>query len=125
MKKSSVILAILLLALFAFTVTSVIAWYKKDVKDLRKSPSVKLIEILQGQHCRVDYFDPIIPYLSLGAIQAVSVKLTKEELRKYDCVVIATDHTGIDYPLIRKHARLIFDIRNVYGETRDKKIVKF
>ncbi|HBR14467.1 MAG TPA: UDP-N-acetyl-D-glucosamine dehydrogenase [Candidatus Omnitrophica bacterium] len=99
--------------------------YKKDVKDLRKSPSVKLIEILQGQHCRVDYFDPIIPYLSLGAIQAVSVKLTKEELRKYDCVVIATDHTGIDYPLIRKHARLIFDIRNVYGETRDKKIVKF
>ena len=48
--------------------------YKKDVKDLRKSPSLKLIEILQEQKSSVDYFDPIIPYLNIGKIDMKSIK---------------------------------------------------
>jgi len=98
--------------------------YKKDVKDLRKSPPLKLIEILQQKKCRIDYFDPIIPYLKVGEIDLVSIKLTANALSKYDCVLIATDHTKVNYKLILQHAKLIYDIRNVYGDLKHKKLKK-
>jgi UDP-N-acetyl-D-glucosamine dehydrogenase len=99
--------------------------YKKDVKDLRKAPPLKLIEILQDKKCCVDYHDPIIPYLEVGDIHLKSVHLTKMSLPKYDAVLIATDHTKVDYKLILKHARSIYDIRNIYAGVRDSKINKF
>ncbi len=99
--------------------------YKRDVKDLRKSPSLKLIELLKKARCRVDYHDPIIPYLNVGSLKMSSRPLTKNHLVRYDCVVIATDHTQVNYLLVRQAARLIFDIRNVYGQIRDKKIIRF
>lgn len=101
------------------------ATYKKDVKDLRKSPSLKLIEALQSEKCGVDYFDPIIPYLEIGEINLKSVELTKKNLSSYDCVIVATDHTDVNYCLISRHARLIFDLRNVYKNIKNKKIIKF
>lgn len=99
--------------------------YKKDVKDLRKSPSIKLIEILRQRKCRVDYFDPIIPYLDIGGIHLVSVPFTKQTLGRYDVVVIATDHTRVDYPYLLRHARLIYDIRHVYAGMTHKKVLSF
>jgi len=96
--------------------------YKKDVKDLRKSPALKLIEILQEKKCSVSYFDPIIPFLNVGKINLTSIKLTPRTVAKYDCVLIATDHTKVNYKLILKHARLIYDLRNVYGRLGHKKI---
>ena len=101
------------------------ATYKKDVKDLRKSPSLKLIELLQAKKAEVNYFDPIIPYLDIGSIRLNSAELSPKTLALFDCVVIATDHTDVDYPLILKHARAIFDIRNVYKNIQDNKIEKF
>jgi len=101
------------------------ATYKKDVRDLRKSPSLKLIELLQEKKSTVDYSDPIIPYLKIGKINLVSVKLNKKTLSRYDCVVIATDHTRVNYRLVLKHARLVYDIRNVYQNVKNKKLVKF
>jgi UDP-N-acetyl-D-glucosamine dehydrogenase len=98
--------------------------YKKDVKDLRKSPSLDLIDAFQKKNVEVSYYDPLIPYLRVNHINLKSVKLTKEGLRKSDCVVIATDHSGINYSFIRKNSRLIFDTRNVYREIQDKKIFK-
>ena len=98
--------------------------YKKDVKDLRKSPPLKLIRLLQKDGCRVDYFDPIIPYLNFETIHLKSVSFKPLEIAAFDCVVIATDHSKVDYKKIAKHARLIFDVRNVYKDTIDKKIVK-
>jgi len=98
--------------------------YKKDVRDLRKSPPLKLIEILQKKKFEIDYFDPIIPYLKVGEIDLISVKLTPNRIAKYDCVLIATDHTRVNYKLILKHACLIYDIRNVYGHLTNKKIKK-
>lgn len=98
--------------------------YKKDVKDLRKSPSLKLIEILQGKKCRVDYHDPFIPYLRIGTIDLQSVALSKQNLSRYDCVVVATDHTHVDYASILKHGRAIYDVRNVYQGIRNHKITK-
>ena len=98
--------------------------YKKDVKDLRKSPSLKLIEILQGKKCRVDYHDPFIPYLRISTIDLKSVALSKQNLSRYDCVVIATDHTRVDYKAVLDHARAIYDVRNVYKGITSNKITK-
>ncbi len=98
--------------------------YKKDVKDLRKSPPLKLIELLQENKCQVDYFDPIIPYLDFASIHLKSIALSPKEIASFDCVIIATDHTDVDYPQILQHARLIFDVRNVYKDTLDKRIEK-
>jgi len=98
--------------------------YKKDVKDLRKSPSLQLIELLQKKRVKTDYFDPIIPYLKIGTIDLKSIKLSKSALAKYDCVIIATDHTRVNYRLIAQSARCIFDVRNVYGKIKSKKIHK-
>ena len=98
--------------------------YKKDVKDLRKSPSLKLIEILQGRKCRVDYHDPFIPYLRISTIDLKSVPLSKQDLSRYDCVVIATDHTNVDYKSIFNHARAIYDVRNVYKGIKSDNITK-
>lgn len=98
--------------------------YKKDVKDLRKSPSLKLIEILQDKKCRVDYHDPFIPYLRINTIDLKSVPLNKQGLSRYDCVVIAADHTDVDYRSILRHARAIYDVRNVYKGIKSDKITK-
>ncbi len=98
--------------------------YKKDVKDLRKSPSLKLIELLKEARCKADYFDPIIPYLKIGKINLKAIDLNERNLAQFDCVVIAVDHTHIDYQLILRHSRLIFDIRNVYANSNEEKVVK-
>ncbi len=99
--------------------------YKKDVKDLRKSPSLKLMELLKNTKARVDYFDPIIPYLKISSIDTKSIALNQKALKRYDCVVIATDHSRVDYHLIYKNARCIFDIKNIYHGRCNPKIVKF
>lgn len=99
--------------------------YKKDVMDLRKSPPLKLIEILQNQGASVDYYDPIIPYLKIGKIDQESIKFLPANFKKYDCVVITADHTDVNYKTILKNSKLIFDIKNVYGKVKDKKVVAF
>ena len=101
------------------------ATYKKDVKDLRKSPSLVLIYQLQKAKAVVDYHDPIVPYLAIEGINMNSVPLTKQNLRKYDCVIVAVDHTKVDYDLIAKNAKLVFDIKNIYKGKAAKNIVRF
>ena len=98
--------------------------YKKDVKDLRKSPPLQFMEILKTKRCRVDYHDPIIPYLDIGAIKMNSVPLSHKKLSSYDAVVIATDHTRLPYKQILAHARLIYDIKNVYHGIKSPKVEK-
>jgi len=89
--------------------------YKKDVDDIRESPSIELIELLQARGASVDYNDPHVPRTprqrehNLGM---TSKKLTAAALRRYDCVLIATDHTAYDYAWIVRHARLVVDTRN-------------
>ncbi len=98
--------------------------YKKDVKDLRKSPALKFIELLQRSHCKVSYFDPLIPYLDINSIQLKSMKWNKKTLAGFDCAVIATDHSNIDYELLRAESKLIFDTRNVYRHVKEEKIIR-
>ncbi|MCX5710476.1 MAG: nucleotide sugar dehydrogenase [Candidatus Omnitrophica bacterium] len=97
--------------------------YKKDTKDLRKSPSLDIIEELLRRKAKVSYFDPLIPYLRLGSINLESVSLNKKGLARFDCVIIATDHSKLDYGLIFRNARVIFDTRNVYKGKSSRKVV--
>ncbi len=96
--------------------------YKKDVDDVRESPSVTLIELLQKQGAKVDYHDPHIPVAKEmrehNLTHMKSVPLTPANLRKYDCVLISTDHSKVDYELVSQHARLIVDTRNAMGRVK-------
>lgn len=89
--------------------------YKKDVKDLRESPALDIIEKLQKK-TKVSFYDPLMPYLKIDKINLKRVALTKNSLRKYSCLVIITDHSGLDYEFLRKNSKLIFDTRNVYNK---------
>lgn len=103
--------------------------YKKDVDDVRESPSVILIEKLEALGAQVDYNDPHIPGTHKQRehdLQKSSVPIDPSRLAGYDLVLLATDHSSYDYELIAKHARLIVDTRNAFGKVQAgrEKIVK-
>lgn len=91
--------------------------YKKDVKDVPESPAVDIIEEFQQYKAKVDYYDPMAPYLKIAGLDMLRIDLSAANLKKYDCAVIVTDHSGVDYDLLRKNSRLIFDTRNFYKES--------
>jgi len=99
--------------------------YKKDVKDLRESPSLEIIAILQKKGAIISYYDPLLPYLKMDGIDLDSVKFTKEAFKSADCVVIVTDHSNVDYNFILENSKVVIDTRNVlkHAEKREK-IVK-
>jgi UDP-N-acetyl-D-glucosamine dehydrogenase len=90
--------------------------YKKDVDDLRESPTLKIMQLLIERGTSLDYNDPYFPQLHkmrhYDYANMRSVELTPGNLSAYDCVVIATDHSNYDYPAIVESAQLIVDTRN-------------
>ncbi len=98
--------------------------YKKDVKDLRKSPSLDIFDILNKEHAVVSYHDPLIPYLKFDGLNFKSLPITRANLNKFDCVVIATDHSKLNYKLILENAKIIFDTRNVYKGKAENKVIR-
>ena len=93
--------------------------YKKNVDDMRESPSVQLMEILRAKGAEVRYADPhvpVFPRLREHRFELSSEPLTPESIASFDLVLLATDHDRFDYPMIFKHARLIVDTRGVYRE---------
>jgi len=88
--------------------------YKKNVDDMRESPSVILMEKLQALGAEIAYSDPHIPQfpkMREHSFDLASVALSPSSLATYDCVLIATDHDAFDYSMIQKHARLVVDSR--------------
>jgi UDP-N-acetyl-D-glucosamine dehydrogenase len=96
--------------------------YKKDVKDLRKSPSIDLLSSLKKHGAKISYTDPLIPFLQLGGLDLQSVEFSAEKIKKFDCCLIATDHRRFNYPFLLKHAKFIFDARNVYKGKHTEKV---
>lgn len=88
--------------------------YKKDVNDLRESPALDIVEALQKKKVKVSYYDPYIPNLDIGGIHTRSSALKPGIIRKSDIVIVVADHTGLDYRMIAKNARTVFDTRNVF-----------
>jgi len=103
--------------------------YKKDVDDMRESPSIELIELLWKRGCHVDYNDPHIPATPRQREHNLGMKskpLSAGMLASYDAVLISTDHSAYDYAFIVKHAKLVVDTRNACAnvKTGRNKIVK-
>ena len=93
------------------------AAYKKNVDDMRESPSLKLIEILREKGAVVDYNDPYIPKLPPTRkykYDMDSVELSAENISKYDLILLSTDHDDYDYEFIHEYAKLILDTRNAF-----------
>jgi len=103
--------------------------YKKDIDDLRESPSIELIELLREKGAKVDYNDPYIPRTHKQRqhdLKMASRKLSAQMLSTYDVVLISTDHSEYDYEWIVKNAKLVVDARNATAAvaSKGKKVVK-
>lgn len=103
--------------------------YKKDIDDLRESPSIELIELLRQKGAKVDYNDPYIPRTHKQRrhnLRMASKKLSAIMLAGYDVVLISTDHSDYDYNWIVKNARLVVDARNATAAVRGaaRKVIK-
>jgi UDP-N-acetyl-D-glucosamine dehydrogenase len=90
--------------------------YKKDIDDVRESPALDVIELLNNKGATVTYHDPYVPSVRLGDHRLSSVPLA--ELDAYHAIVILTDHSSIDYEHIVKQARLVVDTRNATRAVR-------
>jgi UDP-N-acetyl-D-glucosamine dehydrogenase len=91
--------------------------YKKNVDDMRESPSLKLIELIEARGAHVDFFDPYIPVIPMTREHAElagrrSVSLDAKTIAGYDAVLIATDHDNVDYKLVVDNAKVVVDTRN-------------
>ena len=98
--------------------------YKKDIDDLRESPALTIIELLQQAGAEVSYNDPYFPEVGRGRKYDLQMKCTPlENISDYDCVLIVTDHSDYDYARIVREAKLVVDTRNATRGITSSKIV--
>ncbi|MGB9861036.1 MAG: nucleotide sugar dehydrogenase [Candidatus Bipolaricaulaceae bacterium] len=93
--------------------------YKRDIDDYRESPAIELIKLLQADGVQVTYHDPFVPSFAYEGLAMESQSLTPELLSAQDLVIIATDHSCIDYELVVTHAKHVFDTRNATKGVRN------
>ena len=86
--------------------------YKKDIEDERESPALEVIKLLRAESCHIRYHDPFIPVWNQHGVQMESSPLTGKILEEADLVIIATDHSSINYQWLVNHAQMVFDTRN-------------
>lgn len=93
--------------------------YKKDLDDFRESPALSVIHLLRADGAEVVYHDPHVPTFRDGELGMESVPLTADLIAAQDLVVILTDHSGVDYAWVVKHARHVLDTRNATQRVRE------
>jgi UDP-N-acetyl-D-glucosamine dehydrogenase len=99
--------------------------YKKDIDDLRESPSLTIIELLQKDGAQVSYHDPYFPFIGKGRKYDLQMKCADlSNLAQYDCVVIVTDHSDYDYRRIVQESQLVVDTRNATRGNVSPKIIR-
>ena len=86
--------------------------YKRDVGDIRESPALEIISLLQAKKANVAYHDPHVPWFLLNGKRFDTLALDAATLAEQDCVVIATDHSSVDYKWVAEHASCVVDTRN-------------
>jgi UDP-N-acetyl-D-glucosamine dehydrogenase len=84
--------------------------YKSDIGDIRESPAIKLMELLRGAGAELAYHDPFVPEL-----REIGLKSAELDPGAYDCVVIVTEHSQIDYADLVEKAHVVVDLRNATG----------
>jgi UDP-N-acetyl-D-glucosamine dehydrogenase len=95
--------------------------YKKDIDDMRESPALDIIQLLERRGAKMTYSDPYVPHVRFDGMELCS---DDAAVTKADCVVIVTDHSGFDYPALLEKAPLIVDTRNALKGTVSDKIVR-
>jgi UDP-N-acetyl-D-glucosamine dehydrogenase len=99
--------------------------YKKDVDDLRESPALVILDLLKQGGAEVFYNDPFFPSVGRGRKYALDMKSTPlDDLQKYDCVLIVTDHSSYDYARIVRESQLVVDTRNATKGISAANVVK-
>jgi UDP-N-acetyl-D-glucosamine dehydrogenase len=99
--------------------------YKKDIDDLRESPSLTVLELLREQGAEVLYNDPYFPTVGRGRHYALNMTCTPlVKLEQYDCVLIMTDHSDYDYNEIVSNSQLVVDSRNATKGIRSANIIR-
>ncbi len=96
--------------------------YKKNVDDMRESPSAVLMEMLRDHGAEISYADPhvpVFPSMREHRFDLSATPVTPENLAAQDAVILATDHDDFDYDMIKRHARVVVDTRGVYREPAD------
>ncbi|HEY2955985.1 MAG TPA: UDP binding domain-containing protein [Candidatus Eisenbacteria bacterium] len=98
--------------------------YKADVDDTRESPSLDIMEKLRERGAAIEYSDPYVPSLEFAGRRLKSTPLTPAQLKRFDCVVIATAHRVFAWETVLRHARAIVDTRNALRGKKSDKIVR-
>jgi UDP-N-acetyl-D-glucosamine dehydrogenase len=96
--------------------------YKKNIDDMRESPALRLMELIEARGATASYYDPFVPLIPRTREHAAlagrqSVPWSRTVAKDYDAVLIVTDHDGVDYQAIAEHAKLVVDTRNVCRRT--------
>jgi UDP-N-acetyl-D-glucosamine dehydrogenase len=92
--------------------------YKKDIDDMRESPALDIIRLLEGRGAHVQYHDPYVKTFTEDGHTMTSVPLTAEAVKASDAVMIVTDHTSLDYAMLKRHASVVVDTRNALAKVR-------
>jgi UDP-N-acetyl-D-glucosamine dehydrogenase len=92
--------------------------YKKDVNDVRESPSLDVIELLGRKGAAVEYNDPYVHSYSHANVSRESIALTPDGVASFDCVVLLTNHSCFDYQMIAERAKVVVDTRNAFRGVR-------
>ncbi len=98
--------------------------YKKNISDVRESPALDIIQLLNRKGAALTYCDPYVPVLSEHGISLKGEKFSAAALRKADCVVVVTDHDAFDWRLVAREAKVIVDARNALKGKNGKKVIK-
>lgn len=95
--------------------------YKQDIDDYRESPAIRVIEELEKAGADVEYFDPYIPsYREHGVTKQGIAEITPEVIVAYDIIIVTAAHTNIDYDMVQKNAKAIFDTKNVMKNIKSR-----
>ena len=97
--------------------------YKRDIDDVRESPALDVIHLLQGLGANVSYSDPWISVIDHDPIKMKGIDET-QGIKEADCVVIITDHKKFDYSALVQNAKVIVDTRNALKGVKSDKIVR-
>ena len=98
--------------------------YKADIDDMRESPAIKVVELLQEMGAEVVYHDPYVPSFTVGGALIERVELTPQAVTAADVALIITGHTSVDYDVVLDAASLVLDTRNVFKGRHDERVIR-
>jgi len=98
--------------------------YKKNISDVRESPALDILHLLQKKGAVLSYCDPYVPEVRDGVIDLKASPFSAATLRKADCVLVVTDHSAFDYKMVWREAKVVVDTRNALKGMDGRKVVK-